>query len=188
MKKLFSFIIICALSLYTVAQDIDFYLKEKNDNYKLPSIPKDMTFEEFYLLSQTFRMQDVLFATVVPGYIHFKAQENNTAYILIGLRTISTATLTYEYYKVKKHTLNVNIQQFLFSSGQNQIISNADKYLITSALITSTLTYLFDIIHGKYILEKKQEYVRFKYSPRISFSFNSLPTTSGWIIAIRLNL
>ncbi len=169
MKKLIILILTSILLQVSYAQDIDFYLKNKNDNYKLPSIPEEMTFQEFYLLSQTYRMQDMLFATIVPGYIHFKAQENKTAYTLVGLRCLSAGMLTYEYFKFKKMSDSTNFAQLVFHGSGNQLITKADQYIITSAILTATATYLFDLIHGKYILEKKQEQIRFKYSPRISF-------------------
>lgn len=169
MKKIFLFLTIFLMAWLARSQDIDFFLRNKNDNYKMPQIPEEMTFNEYYLLSQTFRMQDMLYATVVPGYIHLKAQENKTAYTLIGLRAIASGALGYEYFKLKQQTGNLTLTQFLLYGGQNQLLTRLDRGIIGAAIITATATYLFDIIHGKYILEKKQEKIRFKYSPRISF-------------------
>ena len=169
MKKIILLSAIIFSTLLAFAQDIDFYLKGKNDNFSLPKIPEEMTFNEFYLLSQTFRMQDMIFATVVPGYIHFKAQENKTGYALVGARAIALSALTYEYFKLKQQTSSLTLTQFLVYGGQNQILTKTDRIVISMALTTALTSYIFDIIHGKYILEKKQEKIRYKYSPRISF-------------------
>ncbi len=80
MKKYIKILIIIGIIIFQYAnivhgQDIDFYQKHKNENYSFPEIPESMTYEEYYLLSQTFRMQDMMYASIVPGYIHFKAQE-----------------------------------------------------------------------------------------------------------------
>ncbi len=174
MKKFLILLAIIGSALFSNAQDIDFYLKNKNDNFNFPKIPENMTFKEYYLLSQTFRMQDMLFATIVPGYIHFKAQDNRTAYVLVGLRSCAISILTYEYFKLKKETNNTSFSQFLFSTDSTPVLTKADRNLASAAAITFAATYFFDIIHGKYVLEKKQEQIRFKYSPRISFYTSGL--------------
>ena len=167
-------ILILLLVIFSInnafSQDIDFYLKNKNENYTFPSIPADMSFKEFNLLSQTFRMQDMLFATIVPGYVHFKAQENVTGYTLVGVRTVALSTLTYEYLHFKNTVSDtINFINFVKNSQQLTTGNKTDAYIVGISLLTISATYLFDIIHGKYILHKKQEKIRFNYSPKISF-------------------
>jgi len=167
-------ILILLLVIFSInnvfSQDIDFFLKNKNENYSFPSIPADMTFQEFNLLSQTFRMQDMLFATIVPGYVHFKAQENAYGYSLVGVRTVALSALTYEYIHLKNTVSDtINFIKFIKDSQQFTAGNKTDTYIVGISLLTITATYLFDLIHGKYILQKKQEKIRFKYSPKLSF-------------------
>jgi len=151
------------------SQDVDFYLKDKNHNYSFPTIPEEMTFQEFNLLSHDFRMQDMLFSVVVPGYTHFKAQENMYGYSLVAVRTVAFSTLAYEYIHFKNTvTDTTSFIKFFRNSGQLTSGQKVDAYVVGISLATIGATYLFDIIHGKYILQKKQEKIRFKYSPRIS--------------------
>ncbi|HKK10446.1 MAG TPA: hypothetical protein VJ939_06385, partial [Bacteroidales bacterium] len=63
--------VLLAFSQQSFAQDFDVYKRSKNDNFRLPEINRDMTFEEFQLLSRNLRMKDMLYAMVVPGYTHF---------------------------------------------------------------------------------------------------------------------
>ncbi len=168
MKKTFTFIALLILSITSFSQDFDAYIKNKNDNYSFPTIPKEMDFHEFYLLSQTFRMQDMLYSAIVPGYVHFKAQENKTAYSLVALRSSALLTLSYEYLHFKNTTTDSSKFFNSFTNNSDTAFTKIDKYAIGASLMTIAVTYLFDIIHGKYILEKKQEKIRFKYSLKAS--------------------
>ncbi|MEA3452014.1 MAG: hypothetical protein U9Q83_08960 [Bacteroidota bacterium] len=170
MKRILFFLLVIFSISNIFSQDIDFFLKNKNENYLFPSIPSEMTFQEFNLLSQTFRMQDMLYSTIVPGYVHFKAQENACGYTLVAVRTVALSMLTYEYVHYKNTiTDTVNFFKFIKNSNQLTAGNKADAYIVGISLLTFATTYLFDIIHGKYILQKKQEKIRFKYSPKISF-------------------
>ncbi len=166
------FIIIILFSFLGVqAQDIDFYLKNKNDNFAFSEIPADMTFEEYNLLSQNYRMQDMLFASVVPGLIHFKAQEKEIGYSLLAIDGIACATMTYEMLWLKENVSDT-VKLFYYlrnTSTLNQTIKSHTK-IAGVAVATIGAVYLFDLIHGKYTLELKQNKIRYKYSPQISFS------------------
>lgn len=168
MKKtiqLISLLLLLSTSINSFGQDFDAYIKHKNDNYSFPTIPNEMNFQEFYLLSQTFRMQDMMYAAIVPGYIHFKAQEKKTGYNLLAINSVAYATLSYEYIHYKNTATDSSFFFTLFRNNLNLTnTQKIDSYIIGASLLTLAGTYLFDIIHGKYILEKKQEEIRFKFS------------------------
>ena len=188
MKKLSITILISCLFLQLMAQDIDLYHIRKNDNYLLPKIDSQMTFQEFYLLSQTFRMQDMLFATVVPGYIHFKAQDNRTAWALVGIRSIATGVFLYENHWLKQalqdSTLFVQIKN-LYSPPPE---IKGHVYALTGALMVMASTYMFDIIHGKYRLDKKQQMIRYKYAIKAAVSYVPGPDWRTWGYGLRLRM
>ncbi len=181
MKKYIKISIIIGIIIFQYiniifGQDIDFYQKHKNENYSFPEIPESMTYEEYYLLSQTFRMQDMMYASVVPGYIHFKAQEKKIGYTLLGIRSAAYAALTYEYFHYKKTSSDTSSFFSFFKKETPDTNGEKTHSFITGAsLIIVAGTYLFDIIHGKYMLKNKQEKIRFKYSVRTSmFDYNSM--------------
>lgn len=158
MKNFIFFNIFFAFLLYSNAQDIDLYKKEKNDNYDLPKINQNMSFDEFELLSHNMRMKDMLYAGFVPGYVHFKAQEPKKGYWLLGIRSISYLSMG-----IVLLDANATYGKINFSSAE---LSDKKVYqnIFYGALTLASATYLYDIIHGDAILNKKQEKIRYKYS------------------------
>jgi len=146
------------LSTLSYAQDIDLYQKKKNDNYQLPRIYQEMSFDEFDLLSQNVRMKDMMYAGFVPGYIHFKAKENKTGYWLVGIRSASYITMGILYLDFDHKYGNTNLLDA--KTSDQKIYQN----IFISALTIAWSTYLYDLIHGEHILHKKQERIRYKYA------------------------
>ncbi len=140
------------------SQDIEVYKKEKNDNYVLPNIHPEMTFEEFNLLSKNVKMKDMLYAVFVPGHVHFKASESKKGYWLIGIRAVSFATIGYALIDAEKN----------YGGLVTISMNNSDKVLYQSLIYGGlgimTSTYLYDLIHGEYVLSQKQEKIRYKYA------------------------
>jgi hypothetical protein len=152
-------ILLAAQSL--TAQDLDIYQKRKNSNYQLPHMNKQMSLEEFQLLNRTLRMQDMLYAMVVPGYVHFRAKDPAVGWTMVGLRSAGFGGLAYIYLKG-----NYTIKELFSTEGTDlpdyQEFKNQKNIAIASFGIIFA-TYFFDWIHGKYRLDKKQEYIRYKY-------------------------
>jgi len=172
---LFAFIFI---STNIFSQDIDFYHKYKNDNYKMPSISSKMSYEEFELLSENTRMMDMVYAMIVPGYIHFKSYDKTTGYALLGTRSLAFGVMGYEYYK----------EGGLKDTRYDLIEESADEALVFNvALGVAIATYLYDWIHGDYLLRKKQENIRYKYSPRVTMAYSSC-NLEQYYPAVSLNI
>jgi hypothetical protein len=173
------FLLFCFLSLalYGNAQDMDIYKKTKNGNYKLPNINQKMTFEEFELLSQNVRMKDMMYAGIVPGYIHFKAQEKKTGYWLLGIRSASYLTMLIVYLDFDNKYADLNIWDAQTSDQKTY------ENVFLGALTAVWGTYLYDLIHGESILHKKQEKIRYKYAiiagkHPVTFQSNTYPSLS----------
>ncbi|MBN2638532.1 MAG: hypothetical protein JXR65_05535 [Bacteroidales bacterium] len=166
MKKstLLIFIIFFVNSL--MAQDLDIYRHSKNSNFKMPHINKGMTYKEFQLLSRDLRMQDMLYAMVVPGYTHFVAQDKKTGYWVLGTRLVGYAGLSYVILKndftLTELISGVNVTQDAAFKNQ-QIVAYTSLAIILGS-------YFYDWIHGKWVLKKKQEAIRYKYSIRMNAS------------------
>ena len=158
-------ILIIALSSGMVAQDIDVYSKAKNDNYQLPPMNAKMTFDEFQLLNKRLKMQDMLYAMVVPGYVHFKAKDPITAYSLVGLRMLGFGGIVYVSNKT-----GILIPSLLEFSGISGNIYKTERNILFSSSALVLATYLFDWIHGKYRLEKKQEMIRYRYGLKVNLA------------------
>ncbi len=174
MKKVF--LVLCVLffagSLF--AQDIDIYQKRKNTNYKLPYLNPQMTLNEFQLLNRTLRLQDMLYAMIVPGYVHFKAKDPAVGWSLVGLRMAGFGGLGYIYLK------NDYSLKELFS-GKGEGLPDASEFKTQKKIAYYSIgvifaTYFFDWIHGKYRLDKKQEYIRYKYGLKLNIEAGELKT------------
>ncbi len=153
------FIVISTINL--LSQDIDIYQKGKNDNYNIPSIPKGMTYEEFNILSYHTRIKDMMYATIVPGYMHFRIGEKKKGYWLLGIRLAGYAAMTGVYYSAKAHLYNVDGENF---STEEEDAKNRHENVFYSALTIAVSSYLYDVIHGDYLLHEKQEQIRYKYA------------------------
>ena len=165
MKLILLAVNILAFSINIFSQDIDLYHKNKNDNYNMPQIPYGMPYKEFELLSEKTRMLDMMYAMVVPGYLHFKAYDNTTGYTLAGVRTVAFGVMSYVYFKED----GINDSPF----GYDSDYTNNDEVVFNIALSVAIATYLYDWIHGDYLLRKKQEKIRYKYAPRIKMAFST---------------
>jgi len=168
---IFSFVLLI-LSQNLLAQDYDVYKRTVDDKIKIPEIYKNMLLEEYQMLSRDIRMMDMSYAMFVPGYVHFKARENKTGYYLLGTRLVGYAGLA-TYYSRRKHE---DKQLWDYLSGKDDDIDVNDKVLFASSLTLIIGSYLYDWIHGKYMLEKKQENIKYKYGIKFkmeeSISYN----------------
>ncbi len=172
MKQFYKFFVLTAVFLsvlkISVSQDIDLFNKHKNDNFEMPEINGKMSFQEYQLLSRDLRMKHMLYAMIVPGYTHFYAQENKLGYSMLATRVIGYGGLGYVLLKNKDR---ITFKDLLLTQFNRNIFPEEErnKYSaitnISLALIFGS--YFFDWIHGQYRLEKKQEKIRFKFSPRL---------------------
>ena len=174
MKKVF--LVLCVLffagSLF--AQDIDIYQKRKNTNYKLPYLNPQMSIEEFQLLNRTLRLQDMLYAMVVPGYVHFKAKDPAVGWTMVALRMAGFGGLGYIYLKD-----DYTLKQLLSGNGGGLPDISEFKAQQKIAYYSVGLifaTYFFDWIHGKHRLDKKQEYIRYKYGIKLNIEAGEITT------------
>ena len=167
------------------AQDVDIFQRTANDQYRLPQIPRAMTFREFDLLGTSVRMQDIFASAVFPGYIHFRIYEKKKGYWLMGMRAAGYAGLGYLTWK------NRSIWWLLLNPGGNSQLDPSYKTDTSIAYLSAGLilgTFLYDWLHGRYLLQKKQLRIRYKYAPVAglqTYSFNG-HTRMGWQAGIRL--
>jgi hypothetical protein len=174
MKNSLFFFFFLILSSSLSAQDIDIYSKKKNSNYELPKLNSQTSFEEFQLLNRNLRLQDMAFAAVVPGYVHFKVKDPAVGFALVGLRSAGYAGLAYVIYE------DAFALQDLINNSPPQNTSdlsefNTQKGITYISLGIIVTTYLFDWIHGKHRLEKKQEMIRYKYGLKLNMSYTPSP-------------
>jgi hypothetical protein len=152
----------------TRSQDIDIFNKHQNDNFKMPSVDKSMSFSEYQLLSRDLRMKHMLYAMIVPGYTHFYAHENELGYSMLATRLTGYAGLAYV---LSNNRDSVDLKKLLLLNfNKNDFSSEEQKKYSTITTISLSLifgSYLFDWIHGQHRLQKKQEDIRFKFSPRL---------------------
>ena len=153
------------------AQDIDVYQHHINSKFRFPAVPRQMDFREFDLLSTQVRMQDIFATAVMPGYIHFRIYEKRTGYWLLGLRSLGYGGLIYLSARNKSWiNLMFNpLARYLDRHYKTDIVvAYASTFLVMG-------TFLYDWIHGRYLLQHKQAKIRFKYAPVVALN----PITPG---------
>ncbi len=161
-EQMILLIVLLGFGYWAEAQDIDIYKKGKNDNYILPEIGSELEFDEFELLSQQLRMKDMLYAAIVPGMIHFKAQERTKGYWLLGLRATAYTAVGYVLIASNEKYGNAKVSSW---EGEDKTLY---QDLFYGGLTMAAVTYLYDVIHGDFILNHKQEKIRYKYSLKLS--------------------
>ena len=159
------FVTIGFLLIYSAlfSQDLDVYRRFTDDKVQLPQLNKSVELNEFQLLSRNARMMDMAYAMVVPGYMHFKAKEHRMAYVLLGSRMIAYGGLAYSYYSLSDQGKSI----FGDITNEDNYEIRKYKYIGMTSVAIIIGTYLYDWIHGKAMLEKKQEIIRYKYGFKI---------------------
>jgi len=161
--RLFITLMFVLSALLLQAQDFDIYKRKTDDKVKIPSLNSSMELNEFQLLSRNARMMDMAYAMIVPGYMHFKAKEYKTGYYLLGARMAAYGGLIYSYYSLADQG------ESIFGDIKNKDNYQIKQYKYIGIASVSIIfgTYFFDWIHGKVMLEKKQEMIRYKYGFKI---------------------
>ena len=173
MKYLIGLFLTIFCSGFISGQDLDIYKHKKNSNFEIPAIPQEMTYEEFKILSTDLRMQDMMIAVVLPGHVHFKIDEKKTGYYILGARTLGY--LGWGYLALTNKSISKII--ILDSAGLNNSKNKRDKIIAYSSIAFIISSYLFDWIHGKYMLDNKQNNIRYKYArKKVQLGFNLIQT------------
>ncbi len=173
MKYFIFFLLIFSVSGIISGQDLDIYKHQKNSNFELPAIPKDMTYEEFKILSTDLRMQDMMIATILPGHIHFKIGEKKKGYYILGARSIGY--LSWIYLSVSNKSLTRII--LLDNAGLDKTLNTQDVIVAYGSVVLIIGSYLYDWIHGRYVLDDKQNRIRYKYArKKLQFGMNIIKT------------
>lgn len=173
-KYIFILSIFIGFGHISYSQDIDIFQKKKNDNFKFEDINTQMSFNEYQLLSRNLRMKEMMYAMVVPGYIHFYAKEKKTAYSILALRTAAYGELAY---MLATESIDFSIIKTPNLTFKEDDLPKIDIYLTYGAIGIIIGTYLYDWIHGQYVLKRKQERIRYKYNMKMNLSFINSPNS-----------
>ncbi len=159
MKRFFVAAFVAFSFVLSFAQDIDVYRRDLNDNFRLPEISWQMSFDEYQILSRDLRMQHMLYAMILPGYAHFYVKDNKTGWWLFSTRMLVYASFLYTYYYAYDHRNDATI---------NQVLLNANVLWMEAGFVMAN--YFYDWIHAKALLDKKKELIRYKYSMKMQLS------------------
>jgi len=162
MKRLLFALLVIAIQPALYGQDMDVYKRDLNDHFKLPQLPDSMTYEEFKTLSTNLRLIDAAEAMIVPGLIHFKVKDKVTGYSLVGARLLGYVGVIY---------VNINNKDLLGDLFNYEVLnsdeSKSDYYIALGSIGLIAGSYFYDWIHARYLLDKKQQKIRFKYAVKI---------------------
>ncbi|NPA67762.1 MAG: hypothetical protein GXO50_04045 [Chlorobi bacterium] len=180
-KQLTVFLIFTTFATLLQAQDIDFFHKNQNDKFKFEDINTQMSMDEYRILSRELRMKDMMYAAIVPGYVHFYAKDNKKGYTLLALRTAAFGELAYMGIK---GNIDFGLDNFLDIRDNSP---DTDVILTYGAFAVIFGTYLYDWIHGQHVLRKKQENIRYKYNMKMNLGMLDNPNGTS-IPAFSLSL
>jgi hypothetical protein len=124
-----------------------------------------MTYDEFQLLSRNLRMQDMLYAMLVPGYTHYVAKSNKMGNWLVAARVSGYGGLAYV---LLKNDYSLAALLTGTSINRNKPSFKTQRAIAVSSVGIIFAEYFFDWIHAKWVLEKKQEKIRYKYAIQMS--------------------
>jgi len=113
MKKVLLNFLILSLSFAAFSQDIDFYHKFKNENFNYPPVDWNMSLNEYQILSRNLRMQDMIFALGIPGYVHFYAKDYYMGTALLISRLAAYGTIYITFKNMLKYNQNLTLYQAL---------------------------------------------------------------------------
>ena len=184
--KTYLIVMFILYSIFSFGQDFDVYQRKQDDKVTIPNLHESLQLDEFQLLSRDARMMDMFYAVAVPGYVHFKAKEPAKAYALIGIRAVSYVGMLSSYYSGEgriNRTLGLSENEDTIEIFNGYSVNKYD-FIFTMSLLTAISTYLYDWIHGKMILERKQEHIRYKYGMKFKLEqyrtgINSSSITPG---------
>jgi len=181
--KFFLILVFLLLQNFTKAQDFEIYPRLKDDNIKMPDLYENTLLNEYQILSRNIKMMDMAYGIIVPGYIHFKAKENKLGYSILATRLLGYTWLAINYIN------NKNIDNSFNNIYNINSEYSSKKLLFYSSLSLIISSYLFDWIHGKYRLEKKQELIRYKYSIKLKINKLSLKGNKDFnTVGLSLNI
>ena len=188
MRK-FLLLSLLSVQLMSFGQDLDIYNIKQDDKLKIPNIPYGMTVYEFQLLSRNLRMKDMLYAMVVPGYVHFHAKEKKTGYWLVGTRVSGFMGLA--WIGLDSGVRMREFFSFNFEFDPNVKKTRAITYSIvgTVSMIFIFGSYFYDWIHGQYKLSKKQDNIRYRYGLKLKIeSLQSSVQTHSNVTSLSISL
>ncbi len=166
-KIIFFIFFLFVYSKMVFSQDITIYPKKMEDNLKILTIPPEMTYHDFKILTTDIKMKDYIFSAIMPGYIHFKIEEKKKAYTILGLRVLSYSTFLFSYFKLRskgENFLSLAIDIFKNNTLPQEEYSISLSDIIYFLSFTTIIgTYFYDILDGEYSLEKKKSYIRYKF-------------------------
>ncbi len=173
MKYLIGLVLVILTACKVSGQDLDVYKHQKNSNFDIPEIPGEMTYEEFKILSTDLRVQDMFIAGVFPGHVHFKIGEKKKGCYILGTRTLGY--IGWGYLSLTNKSLTKII--LLDTAGLDKEISTGDLVVAYGSLTLIVGSFLYDWIHGKYLLDDKQNRIRYKYArKKIQLGLNIIKT------------
>jgi len=97
----------------------------------------------------------------IKSELHFKIKENTLGYTLLATRLLAYAGII--YVDVHNSSIISDVLKWKISgSNANKI----DFYIAFFSVNLAISSYLFDWIHARSLLERKQQKIRFKYAVR----------------------
>jgi len=165
----------------------------------LSPIPPEMTFEEYRDMNRRFTVGLALLAIPIPGMIHFYAGEKKTGWIILGSAALGVGGIISGIASADDGNFpDSDFDLLILNSGDKDKERRFERIPIEqegdvttyrlreihrepddtgAALIVAGAAILlvdiaYDFIHGIRTIEKKRDFVRYKYGRQLRFGLN----------------
>lgn len=188
MKTTFIPLIIFLFSSLSYAQ-ISIFEEKSNATSEIIKIPDGMTYDEFLKIQKHIDWSKIMIASVVPGFIHFYANENQKGFIVLGIRVLGYGLMSYA--AVDQYLLLNNDNNFSNISSKQERINRNALFFTIGAILNFT-GFFYDWADGSLSIEEERNLIYFKYGIneskkiKLGLSFDSIRNTS--MINLSLNL
>ncbi len=189
MRKIFGAIFILLFVTANVSAQISISSAKYNALKEIKKIPEGMTYKEFQKIQRQLDWKKIFVAAILPGYIHFYADYEKTAWVILGTRLITGAMMGYALVDEYKLTKDIDLG-VLIDSSDKSARTERNSILFATGLILNVAAYAFDWAHGDWIIETERNRIYFKYGldkgcrKALGFSYNTRLNVPGLTFSI----
>ncbi len=127
-------------------------------HFTLPIVPKEMTYNEYKILTWEIGYEDYIFSSFIPGYTHFMLDRKGTALGIAAFRLVSTAIMIYGIATLYSELSNPDLD---VDKGRKRLTVGISTML--GGFIGNLFFTAFDVAHGKWLLREMRARIFFKY-------------------------
>jgi|AVFP01.1.fsa_nt_gi hypothetical protein len=141
----------------------------------LPTLPEQMSYEEFQKLNREINWSRLMAAAVVPGYLHFYADAPDWGWSIAGARIIGTGLMTWAMYD--QYDRFGGLTNFSDSVDGEKSKATRNLTLFLAGLGLNMIGFGLDWAHADLLISEERMRIQYKY--RKQYKLEIRPQTMG---------